>query len=151
MLIIKQIATFLHPPASWVQWVFVQRKSPWPTLTFHGTHYANVLLLEAHRNCLEFLVTCDFLLTLNWYFCYFPTTSSPPLELWFLPLNPPCPIYSGPTVLYPFMVYDCGSQSTLGIKVLLQFASRQFLMSDWSVVNSPESECGGVLMLWVFQ
>jgi hypothetical protein len=27
MLIIKQIATFLHPPASWVQRVFLQRKS----------------------------------------------------------------------------------------------------------------------------
>jgi hypothetical protein len=28
MVIIKQIATFLHPPASWVQRVFIQRKSP---------------------------------------------------------------------------------------------------------------------------
>ena len=28
MLIIKQIVTFLHPPASWVQRVFIQRKSP---------------------------------------------------------------------------------------------------------------------------
>jgi hypothetical protein len=45
MLIIKQIATFLHPPASWVQGVFIQRKSPWPTLTIAGTHYAKVLLL----------------------------------------------------------------------------------------------------------
>jgi hypothetical protein len=50
MLIIKQIATFLHPPASWIQGVFVQKKI---TLTSHGTHYANVLLLEVHRNCLE--------------------------------------------------------------------------------------------------
>jgi hypothetical protein len=50
MLIIKQIATFLHPPASWVQGVFVQKEVTW---TFAGTRYANVLLLEAHRNCLE--------------------------------------------------------------------------------------------------
>jgi hypothetical protein len=50
MLIIKQITTFLHPPASWVQGVFVQKKV---TLTFHGTCYAKVLLLEAHRNYLE--------------------------------------------------------------------------------------------------
>jgi hypothetical protein len=28
MLIIKQIATFLHRPTSWVQGVFIQRKSP---------------------------------------------------------------------------------------------------------------------------
>jgi hypothetical protein len=50
MLIIKQIVTFLHLPASWVQGVFVQKKV---TLTVAGTHYANVLLLEAHRNYLE--------------------------------------------------------------------------------------------------
>jgi hypothetical protein len=50
MLIIKQILTFLHPPASWVQGVFVQKKV---TLTVYGTRYANVLLLEDHRNCLE--------------------------------------------------------------------------------------------------
>jgi hypothetical protein len=50
MLIIKQILTFLHPPASWVQGVFVQKRV---TLTIHGTCYANVLLLEAYTNCLE--------------------------------------------------------------------------------------------------
>jgi hypothetical protein len=52
MLIIKQLATFLHPPASWAQGVFVKKKGG-GTLTVAGTHYANVLLLEAHRNCLE--------------------------------------------------------------------------------------------------
>jgi hypothetical protein len=39
--------TFLHPLASWVQGVFIQRKSPGPTLTIAGTRYANVLLLGA--------------------------------------------------------------------------------------------------------
>jgi hypothetical protein len=53
MLIIKQIATFLHRPTSWVQGVFIQRKSPWPTLTIAGTCNANVLLLGALKNCLE--------------------------------------------------------------------------------------------------
>ncbi|EDL10415.1 mCG1044775, partial [Mus musculus] len=28
MLIIKQIVTFLHPPTSWVQGVFIQRNAP---------------------------------------------------------------------------------------------------------------------------
>jgi hypothetical protein len=50
MLIVKQIATSLHPPASWVQGVFVQKEV---TLTILRTRYANVLLLEAHRNCPE--------------------------------------------------------------------------------------------------
>ena len=35
------------------------------------------------------------------------------------------------TVLYPCMVYDCGPQRALGIKVLLRFASRLFLVSDF--------------------
>ena len=74
MLTTKQIATFLHPPDSWVWGVLVQRKSPWPILTVAGTHYANVLLLDTLRNCLDF----HFLVTLNWYFWYFPTTPSPP-------------------------------------------------------------------------
>jgi hypothetical protein len=74
MLIIKQIVTFLHPPASWVRGVFIQRKSPWPTLTAPGTCCANVLLLETHRNCLD----SHSLVTLNWDFWYFPTTPSPP-------------------------------------------------------------------------
>jgi hypothetical protein len=49
MLIIKQIATFLHPP-------FLGSKSAHSkkvTLTIAGTRYANVLLLGALRNCLE--------------------------------------------------------------------------------------------------
>jgi hypothetical protein len=33
-------------------------------------------------------------------------------------------------VLYPCVVYDCGPESTLEIKVLLDFAARPFLMSD---------------------
>jgi hypothetical protein len=33
-------------------------------------------------------------------------------------------------VLYPCVVYDCGPKSTLEIKVFLQFALRQFLMSN---------------------
>jgi hypothetical protein len=50
MLIIKEIATFLHSPATWVHGVFVQKKV---TLTIAGTCYVNVLLLEVHRSCLE--------------------------------------------------------------------------------------------------
>jgi hypothetical protein len=67
MLIIKQIVKFLHPHASWVRGIFIQRKSCWPTLTTPGTCYANVLLLETHWNCLD----SHFLTTLNWYFWYF--------------------------------------------------------------------------------
>jgi hypothetical protein len=33
-------------------------------------------------------------------------------------------------VLYTCVVYDCGLESALEIKVLLQFAARPFLMSD---------------------
>jgi hypothetical protein len=73
MLIIKQIATFLHTPASWVRGVFIQRTSPWPTLTAPGTCYENVLLLETHRNCID----SYSLVTLNWYFGIFPTPSPP--------------------------------------------------------------------------
>jgi hypothetical protein len=40
-------------------------------------------------------------------------------------------------VLYPCVVYDCGPEIALEIKVLLQFASRPFLVSDLGVA-SPE-------------
>jgi hypothetical protein len=76
MLIIKQIVTFLHPPTFWVQGVFIQRKSPWPTLTGAGTLYAKVLLLEAPRK-LSWLSTSSWLLT--GIFGIFSTTPfSPP-------------------------------------------------------------------------
>jgi hypothetical protein len=76
-------------------------------------------------------VTLHFLVTLNWYFWYFPT----------MPYSPPWVVDSSfkytlsqllgaSTVLYPCMVYDCGPISAPGIKVLLQFASRPFLVSD---------------------
>ena len=36
----------------------------------------------------------------------------------------------GTKVLYPCVVYDCGPESALEIKVFLQFAARRFLVSD---------------------
>jgi hypothetical protein len=52
--------------------------------------------------------------------------------------------------LYLCMVYDCGPERALELKVLLQFAARPFLMSD---LGSPllSQNVGGVLTLWVFQ
>jgi hypothetical protein len=52
MLIIKQIAVFLHLPHFLGSGRVCSKKKK-VTLTIAGNRYANVLLLEAHRNCLE--------------------------------------------------------------------------------------------------
>ena len=141
MLIIKQIATFLHPPT---YKLCFQRKSPWPTPTTPGTHYANVLmLLRLIHSCLDFPL-------LTGIFGIFQQRPPHPLDLWFLPLNTPLPSYSAyrsPLALHGLWLWAWElSWNKSPLAICIKTVSPVI----WGVA-SPESERGRVLSFWVFQ
>ena len=114
------------------------------TLTFAGTLYANVLLLEAHRK-LSWLST-----SLNWYFWYFPTTPSPSPWVVVSSFKYPLPSYSGCHSPLPLCgVWLWAPERSWNKKSSCSLHQGCFLWVIWGVA-SPESECGGVLTLWVF-
>jgi hypothetical protein len=159
MLIIKQIATFLYPPTSWVQRVLIQSKPPWPLpepamqMCFCQGLLETVLRNNPHNYqvFLVTLVTLHFLVTLNWYFWYFPTTPFPPP--WVVVSSfkyPLIQVLGVPRSSTPACCMTVGPRALLN-KNLLAICSKTISCGWFWGVASPESELGGVLTLWVFQ
>jgi hypothetical protein len=139
MLIIKQIVTFLHPPTSWVQGVFIQRKSPWPLpepamqMCYCQGLLKTVLRVNNYQVFLVTLVTLHFLVILNWYFWYFPTTPFPPPWVVVSSFKYPLIQLLGCQGPLPLRGVWPWARERSWIKILLQFAARPFLVDDFGV------------------
>ena len=132
---------------------FVHKGPPWRFMEYTMQMCLIETVLRNNLTIIKyfFLVTSSWLLT--GIVGIFQQRPPHPLELWFLPLNTPSPSYSGPMVLYPCMVYDCGSQSALGIKsplaVCIKTVSREwFGVSSLLSQNVGESSLCGAFISW---